>query len=284
MRSVALRLHEQYPFGVYAQFRNAIQTINPQQMKALYWIFAIGCALSAAGCSTPSAKDDGLGHDHSHHDHSEGEAEHHHDSEIHLSEADATNFGVEVSAIEPASFSGAVKVSGQLLAASGTQAVVTAPSAGIIRFGAELTPGREVRRGVTLATVSARGMAGGDAVESARIAYQAAKRELDRVTPLHADGIVSTSAYNAALQAYETAKAAYSGGGMSGTVVRAPIAGVLSQVSVTDGQYVDAGAEIAVVTDGARLTLRADLPVDMGGHDSLGDVSSCTRSRSIGCR
>lgn len=34
-------------------------------------------------------------------------------------------------------------------------------------------------------------------------------------------------------------------------------------MSVTDGQYVDAGAEIAVVTDGARLTLRADLPVDM---------------------
>lgn len=232
-------------------------------MNIIHWFVAVGCAMLAAGCASPSAKSDGLGHDHSHHDHSEGDESHHHDSEIHLSESDAASFGIEVSEINPAPFSGSVKVAGQLLAASGTQAVATAPSAGIISFGAELTPGREVRRGMRLASISARGMAGGDAVESARIAYQAAKRELDRVTPLHADGIVSTSAYNAALQAYETAKAAYSAGGAAGAVVTAPIAGVLSQVSVTDGQYVEAGAEIAVVTDGARLTLRADLPVDM---------------------
>ncbi|MDE6489729.1 MAG: HlyD family efflux transporter periplasmic adaptor subunit [Muribaculaceae bacterium] len=233
-------------------------------MKLIYCIFAIGCAALVSGCSVPSAHNDGLGHDHSHHAHHDEDEEenHHHDSEIHLSEADALQFGIETSVVDFAPFSGSIKVSGQLFAAAGSQVAVTAQSAGVIHFDPAFTPGREVAKGSRLASISARGMAGGDAVESARIAYQAAKRELDRVTPLHADGIVSTSAYNAALQAYDAAKAAYTGGA-SGSVVKAPIAGVLSQVAVTDGQYVEAGTEIAVVTDGGRLTLRVDLPQDM---------------------
>lgn len=51
-------------------------------------------------------------------------------------------------------------------------------------------------------------MAGGDVTENARVQVEAAKRELQRLEPLHAEGIVSTRDYNAALQAYEIAKAA----------------------------------------------------------------------------
>lgn len=103
-------------------------------------------------------------------------------------------------------------------------------------------------------------MAGGDANEAARVALTAAKRELDRLTPLHADGIVSTRDYNAAKQAYEAAKAAAGNGSAGGSTAVAPTSGTITQLLVSEGQYVDAGAPIAVVAGSSTLTLRANLP------------------------
>jgi len=48
-------------------------------------------------------------------------------------------------------------------------------------------------------------MAGGDVTENARVQVDAAKRELQRLEPLHAEGIVSTRDYNAALNILDAA-------------------------------------------------------------------------------
>lgn len=207
-------------------------------------------------------------HDHDHdHDH-EGEeageeAGEGHADEIVLEPEKAARLGVVVTEVEPAQFSEVVTVSGELTSAPSAQSTVTARSAGIVNLSAAASPGAAVSRGQTIATISGQGMAGGDANESARVALAAAKRELDRITPLHKDGIVSTRDYNAALMAYETAKAAAGNAVSAGSVATAPTSGTVTALLVSQGQFVDAGAPIAQIAASSALTLRANLPERM---------------------
>ena len=60
------------------------------------------------------------------------------------------------------------------------------------------------------------------------------------------------------LDAYEKAKLAYRP--QDGNVATTAISGVVAQLNVSDGQYVDAGTSIATVRKNARLLLRADVP------------------------
>lgn len=212
------------------------------------------------------------GHDHEHegHDHeSEGEehdhdhgheaAEHSHGDEIKLSAESATRFGVEVTELRPGAFTKTLKVSGQIEPSATDRTVVTARRSGIITLAAGITPGVHVGAGASLGTISSRGLQGGDAAEGAVIAREAAKKELDRLTPLYKEGIVTAGAYNEALKNYKEAEAAAGVKGGSAAVTT-PAAGTISSLSVSSGEYVETGAPIAVVTRNSRLTLRADVP------------------------
>lgn len=199
-------------------------------------------------------------HQHSEADHEEGEHHHHHDdSEIVVKPEDALRFGVETEGVVPMQFNEVVKTVGEILPVSTDQAVVTAPTSGVVRLTKGTTQGSKVNAGATIASISAKGITGGDSNEAAKVALEAAKRELDRVTPLLDEGIVTKKTYNDALQAYDAAKAAYSGTAALG-IATSPIAGVIGSVTVADGAYVEAGQPIATVAKSTRLTLKAMLP------------------------
>lgn len=241
-------------------------------MKAKTSILSVGFALICLSCSH-SAKEDGLGHDHSHHSqeekiHHEEEGhnhEHEHDeheenaNEIVLEPSIANRFGVLCREVTPQQFNEIVKVSGQIISAPGDQAIASAKSSGIVSLAPGITEGKQISIGSAIASISAQNMAGGDANATAKATVEAAKRELDRITPLHAEGIVSTKDYNAANQAYEVARSAYSGS-TSGSATTAPISGVITQILVQHGEFAEAGQPIAVISKNTRLTLRADLP------------------------
>lgn len=233
-------------------------------------------SVSMTGCKKEANE---LAHNHSHHNHEGEEHEHEHgeghvhgdeeqenksgahaSDEIIIEPERAAKLGVTTSKATPGEFFETVAVGGELSSAPSNQSTVTARSAGIVSLTPAATPGAHVAKGTTLATISGKGMAGGDANEAARVALTAAKRELDRLTPLHADGIVSTRDYNAAKQAYEAAKAAAGNGSAGGSTAVAPTSGTITQLLVSEGQYVDAGAPIAVVAGSSTLTLRANLP------------------------
>lgn len=236
--------------------------ITKNHMKLLY-ILLIGCGLTLLGACSHSAKEDGLDHDHAHHEneHEESlqEKETGHEDEIILSADAARRFGVEVETLTPGMFAEVVKVSGQIIPAPADQAVASAQSSGILTYSSNILEGSRVSAGSVIATISAKGMAGGDANAAAKAAVDAAKRELERITPLHADGIVSTKDYNAARQAYESAMAMYSGSA-GGSRVVSPIGGVITSVMVRQGEYVDAGQPIVAISKSERLTLKAELP------------------------
>lgn len=224
-------------------------------------------AMTFTGCShTP--KDDGLGHDHNHHhEHAEGHHhdedggnEEHHSDEIVINPETAKELGVATTTLEPSEFAEVLKVSGTLTLSTSDESVAATTSAGILTLKAGIVPGATVTAGQIIATVSSTAMTGGDPNAAAKTALDAARRELDRITPLHKEGIVSTRDYNAALAAYESARAAYSGT-PAGGVAKAPTSGVITSVDATTGQYVEAGQTIASIGNGRSLVLRADVPV-----------------------
>lgn len=201
-------------------------------------------------------------HDHEPHAHQPSKvADHDDEGLIVLSSEQLKTLGVEAETVVRGEFSEVVKVSGEISAMPGSEGAVAARQAGIVKLASGISAGVSVNPGRTIATVTARGMSGGDPNEAARVAYQAAKRELDRLTPLHKEGIVSTRDYNAALQRVEETRVAMgtvSGSGASAAT--APVSGVIISIDVVDGQFVDAGQTIATISSNNALTLRADLP------------------------
>jgi len=233
-----------------------------------------------------------LAHHHEHHEHPDGEeheqGEEHegHDHEGHYSEekehdADvivleptvAARLGVatDTAAIRP--FSQVVKASGRILPASEGNAVVSAPTSGIMRFNANINVGSDVKAGALIGSIRAEGVSGGDANKAAKIELEAAKAEFDRISALYADRIVTLAQYNSAKAALDRAKAAYSSQAASGRAT-APISGVVTELFIKSGQYVATGDPIATISSSTRLTLRVDVP-----FKSYRNVSDATDAR-----
>lgn len=205
-------------------------------------------------------------HNHEAHHHgeesSEAAKEEHHDhgaDEIIMSPADAARFGVSAEAATKAPFSEVVRVVGEVMSAATDKSVVSAPTAGIVRLGQGIEAGKNVRAGELIASISAQGVSGGDSNRAAKANLDAAKRELDRVTPLLKEGLITKKDYNDALRAYEEARSSYSPAAASGRA-SSTMNGVISELLVSDGSYVEAGQPIATVSRSQRLTLRALLP------------------------
>lgn len=209
-----------------------------------------------------------MGH---HHDHAEGGAEEFH-SEITLHEDAQEMFGVASEVVTPSSFNNVIAVSGQIADAPGSASMISAPTSGIVRFASSVAPGREVAAGSVIATVSAESVTGGNANAAAKAELERAKKELDRIEPLYADRLVTAQAYNDAKAAYQAAQAAYSPTAASGAC-RAVKGGVITELLVREGQYVEAGTPIAAVSSTRKLTLRADVPERYGSH--INDITTC---------
>ncbi|MGN0220166.1 MAG: efflux RND transporter periplasmic adaptor subunit, partial [Muribaculaceae bacterium] len=230
-------------------------------------------AIYVAGCN-PNANDE-LSHHHHHHDHEAGhnheqhDADHHHDEgeekeENHkgvivLEPETAELMGVKTAIVKAEPFSEVIKVSGVITDAPNGAGVVSAPVSGTVTFAPGITQGSSVGTGSAIATVSTDKVAGGNANLAAKAALDAARRELDRLKPLYEDRLVTASDYNAAVRAYDEARANYSSAAASGRAI-APCAGVITTLKVSSGQYVNAGDPIATVSSNKKLTLRADVP------------------------
>lgn len=247
-------------------------------MSKLY-IFALSAAVCLwfSACKSDNGRDE-LAHNHNHahqHEHAEGEHDHDHaehdhdghtgeshahsDDEIILEPDMAERFGVTTETIAPAPFSDAIKVSGEILSSPSDAAVIVSPAAGILTFRQGIAPGEKVGAGSVIARVSASAVSGGDSNAAAKAALDAAKREYDRLRPLYEERLVTAADYNAALRAYEEAKAGYSAAATSGSI-SSPIAGIITSIDVAQGQFVEVGTPVATVSSSARLTLRADVP------------------------
>lgn len=210
------------------------------------------------------------GHDHAHEGHNHAaevaEAEHkHNENEIIFPAEQAARTDFKVEQIQPRTFNRVIPCTARILAAQGDEAVMVAPISGVVSFGGKrLSTGAQVSRGQALMTISSRDLASGSQVDKIAAEYRRAEAEYNRLKQLVEDQIVSRSEFEAAESAYLKAKAEYdavaSHSSDKGSNVGAPIAGYITSLAVSEGDFVEMGQPLATISQNRRLQLRADLP------------------------
>ena len=226
-------------------------------MKKTLLLGTLGLLLLGA-CHSHSA-DEHAGHDH------EAEEAHGHggSNEIVLTPDKAKAAGVIVSEVQPGTFHQVIKTSGQVLAAQGDERVAVAPVSGVVNLRGHVIEGMRVGKGEALLTLSSNHLAEGDPVEKARVAYETAKKEYERMESLLPDRIVSEKDFARAKEAYENARISYEAVAKNrtagGQAVTAPIGGYVKSLLVKEGDYVSVGQPVATLTQNQRLFLRADV-------------------------
>lgn len=197
------------------------------------------------------------------HDH---EGEHKHADEIILSAEKAKAAGVKVERIVAADFHGVIHSSGSVMAASCDETTVVATISGRVGQTGHVSEGMKVGAGSKLYTLTTGDMqiAEGDPVKHARIAFEKAKEEYRRAEALVKDLIISEKDFQLAKAEYETAKLTYESmshnRSTSGVIVTAPRSGYVKQNLVKEGDYVEAGQPLMVITQNQHLYLRAEVP------------------------
>ena len=243
-------------------------------------IFIALIALVVSGCGSQSGhghennhthhnhnhnhEHDGHNHNHSHNhkveqsttiEHKEGES--HHDGEIVIHGHQAEELGIKVTKVVPMDFAVTVAASGEVVFNPSNQSVISAPMSGKVTYSKGIASGVKVVKGTRIGKITTEGMAGGDQLRAAQIEYDAAKKEVERLSPLREEGIITVGEYNAALANLERAKNSLSEG--AGSVIIAPMTGVITSLSVGEGGYANSGDIIGQVVGDGGMSLRVDV-------------------------
>lgn len=219
-------------------------------------------AISVAFCSILFMA---CGHKDHHDEHAE-EAEHHDHDEIVLSPEKAKAAGVKVETVKPGTFHGVIHTSGKVMAASCDETTVVATISGRVGYKDHVSEGLRVGSGTTLFTITSAGMhvADGDPVQRAKIDYEKAERDYMRAQILIKDKIISEKDLAVAKAEYEAARLTYTSmqktRSAGGVVVTTPRGGFIKQCLVNEGDYVEAGQPLAIITQNQHLYLRAEVP------------------------
>lgn len=254
---------------------------NPQKggrnhCKSAIFLFGLWltCAVFMTSCGDKHDHEN-EGHDHStelKHDHEDGDHDHEegteqkHSDEIILEAAKAKAAGVEIETIETAPFHGVIHTSGSVLAASCDETTVVATTSGRVGQTGHISEGMKIEAGTKLFSLTSGDMqvADGDPIERSRIAYEKAKRDYERAEILIQDKIISEKDFLLTKAEYEAAELTYQSvkqnRSIGGVVIKAPRGGYVKQNLVTEGDYVEAGQPLMVITQNQHLYLRAEVP------------------------
>lgn len=194
-----------------------------------------------------------------HEDAAHKEDAHDHEGIIVVHSEQAKSMGIKTGKAEKGKFRQVIKVGGEILPTQSSQVVVSAKSSGVVRFAQGLTTGVAIGKNGIVCTLSSEGVEGGDPKAEARIVYDAAKKEFERVAKLYESQLATEKEYQEARRALDVARNVLDDNARSTTVV-SPIAGVVSQLLVDNGSFVSTGSPIAVVCSGNKLILKAIVP------------------------
>lgn len=235
-------------------------------------IFVALIALVVSGCGSQSRHEhednhvhhNHEGHNHDHHhkveqsttiEHKEEES--HHEGEIVIHNHQAEELGIKVTEVAPKDFAVTIAASGEVVFNPSNQSVISAPMSGKVTYSKGISSGVKVVKGTRIGKITTEGMAGGDQLRAAQIEYDAAKKEVERLSPLREEGIITVGEYNAALANLERAKNSLSEG--AGSVITAPMTGVITTLSVGEGGYANSGDIIGQVVGDGGMSLRVDV-------------------------
>lgn len=197
------------------------------------------------------------------HGHSHGADAYTEADEIIFPASQAARTDFEVSRVVPGAFCEVIKTAGRIMPAQGDEISVVAPAAGIVKFAGNITEGSAIGGGGRMFYISSKNIASGDVLARNKAAYEKAKADFERAEKLLERNIVSQKEYDEVKLAYEEARNGYealAGAGTDkGVAVSSPLGGYVYGLAVRDGDYVETGQVLAVVSQNRTLTLRADV-------------------------
>ncbi len=175
------------------------------------------------------------------------------------------DFATEKAKMEP--LGEVIHTTAQILPAQGDRKQVVAKTSGIVTFVAnDILVGKAVEAHTTLFTIESSAMAEtnmGVVYNQARIEYERAKAEYERKKLLIEERIITQTEFVEAESQFLQAETKYQNlrknFSENGQVVAAQLSGYITEVLVSNGQYVEAGALLAVVAQNRKLLVRADV-------------------------
>ncbi|WP_373497250.1 efflux RND transporter periplasmic adaptor subunit [Aquiflexum sp.] len=173
-----------------------------------------------------------------------------------------------------------LKTSGQLLPAPGDESVITANSNGAVLFATNKTViGSEIKTGDHLFTISSGNLTQGNPevyYNETKAKYELSKAEFERAAILVKDKIISQKEYLQTKLEYENMEANFQAVSKNysrtGQKISSNSSGFLKNLLVTEGQYVEAGIPLAVVSKNKKVLLQAN--VSQKYYNKLPNISA----------
>jgi RND family efflux transporter MFP subunit len=175
-----------------------------------------------------------------------------------------TDFRVEK--ITKRDFNEIINTAGEIVPSNTNEIEIVAQTSGVISLNDNFVQGKRINSGEILVSVS-----GGMLEDSYNVKVlklkadlDKAKKNFDRVEELNRDNIVSTREYEAAKNDYEKVQAVYDNLTKNyserGKGIVSPAKGIITEILVKEGQYVESGQIIAKMQVGKTVMLRVNLP------------------------
>ncbi len=170
----------------------------------------------------------------------------------------------------PVNFSETVKAAGKIINNPADEIFVTASASGVVEIlDYSLTPGKKVSAGSKMFSIKP-GSLREDNLElkysQAKSNFDRAKKEYERVSELNKLKISSEKEFLDAKSAFENAEAIfnnYSQSALGKSIsIKSPKTAHLNKMMVNQGQFVEAGTILAILTNNNKLVVKVDVPVN----------------------
>lgn len=160
-----------------------------------------------------------------------------------------------------------IHTSGEIQPVKGEEKIIAAKSSGIVFFKSKnLQEGRDVRAGESLFTISSKGLLQSNMEEKYQVAkarMDKTKADFERAEKLLKDQIIGQKEYEQRKMDYSIAEAEFqtltSSYNASGQSVTATMSGIVKNVMVTDGEFVEEGTPLVEITSNRRLLLQTEV-------------------------
>lgn len=174
-------------------------------------------------------------------------------------------FATEAPCVQP--FGQVIKTTAKVVPATSDELIITAKAKGVVVMNSgAILAGNSVKSGVTLFTVGSTGIADENSAvvyTEAKNNFEKAKADYSRAQELAKDKIISDKDLLQSKVEFENAKVHFesisSTYSSSGQVVKSSIDGFVSNVYVTNGQFVEVGQPLISVMRNNKVYLRADI-------------------------
>jgi RND family efflux transporter MFP subunit len=165
------------------------------------------------------------------------------------------------------SFGQVIKATAQIQSAQGDEVIIAAKTSGVVSFsGNSITEGINVTNGQALLTIKGSELSENNSAvryAEAKNNFEKARADYERAKLLAEDKIVSEKQLLEAKTQYENTRSAYENLNQNfsaaGQTVRSPINGFVKQLFVTNGQFVEAGEPLTLISQNKSLLLRAEV-------------------------